>query len=73
MAMLWNNYALPIGGFLTAVFVGYVWKYQVAITELLSNDAWFPVPNFWGVLIRFVSPLAIAAIILVTVWPLLFS
>jgi NSS family neurotransmitter:Na+ symporter len=72
MAIIWNNYALPIGGFLTAIFVGYVWTSEKAIRELISNNAWFPYPKFWGGLIRFVSPVAIAAIILVTVWPVLF-
>lgn len=69
MAMLWNDYALPIGGFLTAVFVGYVWTTPSAIEELLAESAWFPYPRFWALLIRFVSPVAIGAIILVTAWP----
>ena len=73
MAKVWNDYALPIGGFLTAVFVGYVWKTESVIEELLANNTWFPSPRFWGVLIRFVAPLAIGAIILVTMWPQLFS
>ncbi len=73
MAMLWNNYALPVGGFLTAVFVGYVWKTESAMEELLANNTWFPYPRFWGALIRFVAPVAIGAIILVTMWPQLFS
>ena len=73
MAMAWNNYALPVGGFLTAIFVGYIWTSETAIKELISNNAWFPYPKFWGGLIRFVSPVAIAIIILVTVWPLFSS
>jgi NSS family neurotransmitter:Na+ symporter len=73
MARVWNDFALPIGGFLTAVFVGYVWKTESAMKELLAENAWFPYPRFWGFLIRFVAPVAIGAIILVTVWPQLFS
>ena len=73
MAMVWNNYALPIGGFLTAIFVGYVWTSEAAIKELVSNNAWFPFPKLWAGLIRFVSPVAIAIVILVTVWPLFSS
>ena len=69
MAMIWNDYALPLGGFLTAVFVGYVWKTESATEELLANNTWFPYPRFWSFLIRFVAPVAIGAIILVTVWP----
>jgi NSS family neurotransmitter:Na+ symporter len=73
MAKVWNDFALPIGGFLTAVFVGYIWKTDSAMEELLAENAWFPYPRLWGVLIRFVAPVAIGAIILVTVWPQLFS
>ena len=49
------------------------WKTESAIEELMANNTWFPYPRFWGVLIRFVAPVAIGAIILVTMWPQLFS
>ena len=66
MATLWNNFALPIGGLLTAIFIGHVWRVDGALEELLSNHAWFPATGLWSFLIRWICPLAIASIILAT-------
>ena len=64
MGTVWNDFSLPIGGLLTAVFVGWVWRIDSALEELLSHNAWFPAPGLWGFLIRWVCPLGILAIIL---------
>lgn len=64
MGTVWNDFSLPIGGLLTAVFVGWVWRIDSALEELLSHSAWFPAPGLWGLLIRWVCPLGILAIIL---------
>ena len=66
MALAWNSYALPIGGFLISIFVGYRFGLGKAIEELTAERAWFPSPALWGFLIRYVSPAAIALIFL---WP----
>jgi NSS family neurotransmitter:Na+ symporter len=71
MATIWNNFALPIGGLLTAVFVGWVWQVDRALDELCANGAWFPAPRIWGILIRWVCPIAIASIIVATVMSML--
>ena len=63
MATVWNDFALPVGGLLTAVFVGWVWRVDEALEELLAHDAWFPAARLWGFLIRWVCPLGILAII----------
>ena len=63
MSTVWNNFALPIGGLLIAVFVGYAWRVEGALEELLADHAWFPGPRTWGFLIRYVCPLAILSII----------
>ncbi len=34
-----------------------------AVAELLAENAWFPAPRLWGLLIRYVSPVAIASIL----------
>jgi len=66
MALAWNSYALPIGGFFISIFVGYRFGLGKAIEELTAESAWFPSPALWGFLIRYVSPAAIALIFL---WP----
>ena len=72
MATIWNNFALPIGGLMLSIFVGWVWGVDKAIEELLREHAWFPAPKLWGVLIRFVAPVAIIIILLTGIWPLFF-
>ena len=67
MDTIWNNFALPIGGLLTAVFVGYVWRVDRALEELCADEAWFPAAPLWGALIRWVCPIAIASIIVATI------
>jgi neurotransmitter:Na+ symporter, NSS family len=67
MVTVWNNFSLPIGGLLTALFVGYVWKLSGIMEELKANDAWFPYPRVWGFLIRYICPAAIILIIVVTI------
>ncbi|HJO39308.1 MAG: sodium-dependent transporter [Vicinamibacterales bacterium] len=67
MITMWNNFALPIGGFLTAIFVGYVWRIDNALEELRAEQAWFPDSRLWGNLIRYACPVAIFLILFVTV------
>jgi len=66
MAIMWNDFALPIGGFLLALFVGHVWHTRQAVKEL---DEGGPMPGaaLWGFLIRWVCPAAIGLIIFFTV------
>ena len=71
MATVWNDFALPVGGLLTALFVGWVWRVDQAIEELHLNQAWFPASGLWGVLIRWVCPAAIAIIIGRTLYAIL--
>ena len=63
MVVIWNNFALPIGGLLTAVFVGWVWRVDRAIEEVELHGSPFPGRAVWSVLIRWVCPAAIAVII----------
>ena len=71
MDTVWNNFSLPIGGLLTAIFVGRVWRVDQALEELLANNAWFPATGLWSFLIRWVCPLAILSIIAATVYAML--
>ena len=67
MATIWNNFALPIGGLLTAVFVGWVWRTDQAMAELTAEGAPFPAARLWSFLIRYVCPVAIFLIIVFTI------
>ena len=66
MGTVWNDFALPIGGLLTAVFVGWVWRVDQAIEELELHGVRFPARRLWSVLIRYVCPVAISVIIVYT-------
>ncbi|HUE89570.1 MAG TPA: sodium-dependent transporter [Vicinamibacterales bacterium] len=70
MAIIWNNFALPVGGFFIALFVAWSWKPANAIAELQAG-APFPGAALWAFLIRWVCPIAIGIIIIVTVRDLL--
>jgi NSS family neurotransmitter:Na+ symporter len=63
MNTVWNNFALPLGGFLVALFVGHVWGADRAIEELVAERAWFPHPKLWATLVGFVAPAAIVVVI----------
>jgi NSS family neurotransmitter:Na+ symporter len=71
MGVVWNNFALPIGGLLTAVFIGWVWRTDETLKELRTDDAWFPAPRVWGFLVRWVCPLAILSILVAAIYNIL--
>jgi len=71
-ATVWNNFALPIGGLLTSIFVGWVWGVDKALEELTSEGARFPLAKLWSWSIRYVAPVAIVVILLTGIWPLFF-
>ena len=66
MNMIWSDFALPIGGLLVALFVGYAWPSDGAIAELRAEGAWVPYPRVWRALVRYVCPIAIFLIIVFT-------
>lgn len=57
-----NSILLPLGGLLTAIFVGYVWGTEKAIKEANKGSTGFTIGKWWAVLIRYVVPIIIAAI-----------
>jgi neurotransmitter:Na+ symporter, NSS family len=67
MATVWNNFALPIGGLLIAIFVGWVWRPDQAFEELRAEGQAFPGAALWAFLIRYVCPVAIFLIIFFTI------
>ena len=67
MSTIWNDFALPVGGLLTALFVGWVWRTDRAIDEVELHGTRFPGSGLWSFLIRWACPVAIGSIILFTV------
>ncbi|NQW03555.1 MAG: sodium-dependent transporter [Acidobacteria bacterium] len=65
MAIVWNDFALPIGGFLLAIFVGHVWRVDQALDEL-NQGGTMPAAGVWSFLIQWVCPAAIGLIIFFT-------
>ena len=63
MVTVWNEVALPVGGLLTAIFVGRIWGVDRALEELRAEGRWMPVPELWSFLLRWVCPAAIAMIL----------
>jgi len=54
-----SNYLLPLGGMLTAIFVGWIWGTKSAEEEIEKNEAKFRWRNTWGFLIRYITPIAV--------------
>jgi NSS family neurotransmitter:Na+ symporter len=57
---IWGNISLGLGALLLAVFVGWVWKARNAREEIFAGRS--PVSAAWYYLIRYISPVIIAAI-----------
>jgi NSS family neurotransmitter:Na+ symporter len=67
---LFGQYSLVIGALLISLFVGWVWGVSAAGDEVRENDGRFPLGGLWSFLVRFVCPIAIAAILFNLVWEL---
>ncbi|MDP6657804.1 MAG: sodium-dependent transporter [Nitrospinaceae bacterium] len=59
-----SNYLLPLGGMLTAIFVGWVWGTKSAKEEIEKHETQFHWGHVWGFLIRYVSPVAVFLVFL---------
>lgn len=60
---LFGQYSLVIGALLISVFIAWVWGVRQAGEEVRANDGKFPLGRTWAVLIRYLAPLAIVAIL----------
>jgi NSS family neurotransmitter:Na+ symporter len=59
-----SNYMLPLGGLLTALFVGWVWDRREVGREVRAGRRSFKLAQTWINLLRFVAPLVIAEVLL---------
>ena len=66
-----SNYLLPLGGMLTALFVGWVWGTKNAHLEIEKNENQFGFPwaQGWEFLIRYITPVAVGIVFLAKVLP----
>lgn len=63
MFMLFGQYSLVVGALFISIFVGWVWGARAAGEEVRSNDGKFSLERTWSFLIRFLCPVAIAALL----------
>ncbi len=60
---IFGQYALVIGALLISLFIAWVWGVDRADEEVRVNDGKFPLGRTWSFLIRYIAPLAIAALL----------
>jgi NSS family neurotransmitter:Na+ symporter len=65
-----SNYLLPLGGMLTAVFVGWVWGSKNAHEEIEKheNKFGFPWAQAWKFLILYITPVAVGIVFIAKVF-----
>jgi neurotransmitter:Na+ symporter, NSS family len=59
-----SNYLLPLGGMLTALFVGWKWGIAKAREEIEKHETRFHWARQWGFLVRYITPVAVAIVFL---------
>jgi neurotransmitter:Na+ symporter, NSS family len=63
IVIVFANYALVIGAFLIAIFVGYSWGIKPALGEIELFGHHFKMKKLWSFLIRYICPFAILSIL----------
>jgi SNF family Na+-dependent transporter len=58
-----SDLLLPLGGLLTAVFVGWVWGIEPALKELRAGSPGFRAARLWAVSVRVVIPVTVAGVL----------
>ena len=62
-----NSIFLPLGGLLTAVFAGYVWKAKNLQDEANKKSGVINIGEWYGFLVKIVVPIAIAVVMVVSI------
>lgn len=64
-----SHYILPLGGMLTAIFVGWVWGTKNVHIEIEThnNKFGFPWAQSWDFLIRYITPVAVGIVFIANV------
>jgi neurotransmitter:Na+ symporter, NSS family len=66
------NYLLPIGGMLTALFVGWIWGTKEAHKEIERHETIFHWAAYWEFVVRYIAPVAVAIVFLAKILPKFF-
>lgn len=61
--VIWGNYSLSIGALLLCIFVGWKWGVPAALESLESSGHKIPASKFFGILIKFVCPIAVGIVL----------
>jgi neurotransmitter:Na+ symporter, NSS family len=64
-----SNYLLPIGGMLTALFVGWIWGTKAAHEEIERHETPFHWAAYWEFVVRYIAPVAVAIVFLAKFFP----
>lgn len=65
MCYLTDNVCLPLSGFLTCIFVGYVWKKEGAFAQVTNDGSIkFKCFNIWFGVLKYVAPVILGVILL---------
>ncbi|MDA0378420.1 MAG: sodium-dependent transporter [Bacteroidetes bacterium] len=61
--IIWGNYSLSFGALMLCIFVGWKWGIPAALGSLESSGHRLAVGGFWSILVRYVCPVAVGAIL----------
>jgi NSS family neurotransmitter:Na+ symporter len=61
--IIWGNYSLSIGALGLCLFVGWKWGIPAATQALQASGHKLPAAALWSILVRFVCPVGVAAIL----------
>jgi NSS family neurotransmitter:Na+ symporter len=69
--ILFGDLSLGVGALMLCIFVGWAWGVPKALEEIGAGGHRLPASGLWGVLVRFVCPLAVAAVLISSLLDLL--
>lgn len=73
--IIFNEVGLPLGGLAIALFMGYFWKTESALIEMKDGYSGIDessVSTSWVILIKYISPVLIALVLITTLYGLIF-
>jgi len=68
MDLVFGNIMLAVGGLLITIFVAYVWGIPQALKEISHGTTRFKIKPLWIFSVKVLSPLAIIAILVFTIF-----